>query len=153
VPSSAESVVANVRPTVVVPKVQTPPPALANASIAPQAKDDTVRVKALLEGRKPPSEPVQDGPRESGATASNAASGQATLRYVVQVGAFAEATAAREARMKVERLGIKTYTQVINNEGGRRIRVRVGPFAQRAAADQAAVKIKQTGLNASVLTL
>ena len=34
-------------------------------------------------------------------------------RFVVQVGAFADAATAREARQKVEKLGLKTYTQVV----------------------------------------
>lgn len=74
-------------------------------------------------------------------------------RYVVQIGAFAEATSAREARMKVEGLGLKTYTQVIESSTGRRIRVRVGPYASKAEADKAAARIKSGGLQAAVLLL
>jgi cell division septation protein DedD len=50
-------------------------------------------------------------------------------RYVVQVGAFADADKARETRLKVERAGLKTYTHVVETKDGKRIRVRVGPFA------------------------
>ena len=60
---------------------------------------------------------------------------------------------AREARLKVEKAGLKTYTQVVETKDGRRIRVRVGPFAGRAEADQAAEKIKKLDLSAAVLTL
>ncbi|MFO1337058.1 MAG: SPOR domain-containing protein [Burkholderiaceae bacterium] len=74
-------------------------------------------------------------------------------RYVVQIGAFAEATGAREARAKVEGMGLKTYTQVIESDSGRRIRVRVGPYATKAEADKAAAKIKAGGLQAAVLKL
>jgi DedD protein len=74
-------------------------------------------------------------------------------RYVVQVGAFAEAASAREARMKVEAMGMKTYTQVIESSSGRRIRVRVGPFTSKADAEKASVRIKLGGLPAAVLTL
>ncbi|WP_374569564.1 SPOR domain-containing protein [Ideonella sp.] len=74
-------------------------------------------------------------------------------RYVVQIGAFAEVASAREARMKVEGLGLKTYTQVIESDSGRRIRVRVGPYATKAEADKAAAKIKSSGLQAAVLKL
>ncbi len=74
-------------------------------------------------------------------------------RYVVQIGAFAEVTSAREARMKVEGMGLKTYTQVIESSTGRRIRVRVGPYASKAEADKAAARIKSGGLQAAVLLL
>lgn len=74
-------------------------------------------------------------------------------RFVVQIGAFAEVTSAREARMKVEAMGLKTYTQVIESSSGRRIRVRVGPYATKAEAEKAAAKIKSGGLQAAVLVL
>ena len=71
----------------------------------------------------------------------------------MQVGAFAEATAARETRLKVERLGLKTYTQVAETPAGSRIRVRIGPFASRAEADAALAKARAGGVSAVVLTL
>lgn len=74
-------------------------------------------------------------------------------RFVVQIGAFAEVTSAREARMKVEGMGLKTYTQVIESATGRRIRVRVGPYASKAEAEKAASRIKSGGLQAAVLLL
>lgn len=74
-------------------------------------------------------------------------------RFVVQIGAFAEANSARDARGKVELLGLSTYTQVIESSSGRRIRVRVGPFATKADADKAAARIKSAGLQAAVLKL
>ena len=60
---------------------------------------------------------------------------------------------AREARQKVERAGLKTYTNVAETKDGKRIRVRVGPFANRAEADKAADKIKGLDLPAAILTL
>jgi len=74
-------------------------------------------------------------------------------RFVVQIGAFADAGKAREARLKLERAGLKTYTHVAETKEGKRIRVRVGPFGSRAEADKAADKIKGLALPASVLTL
>lgn len=74
-------------------------------------------------------------------------------RFVVQVGAFADVTRAREARLKLEHAGLKTYTQVAETKDGRRIRVRVGPFAAKAEADKAAEKIKKLDLPAAILTL
>ena len=71
----------------------------------------------------------------------------------MQVGAFADQTKAREARLKVERAGLKTYTNVAETKDGKRIRVRVGPFGTRAEADKAAGKIKGLDLPAAILTL
>ena len=74
-------------------------------------------------------------------------------RFVVQVGAFAEASTARETRQRVEKLGLKTYTQDVDTAAGRRIRVRVGPFGSRDEADRVVGKLKSAGLPAALLTL
>jgi len=97
----------------------------------------------LLEGR----------PAPVAGTAASAAGSEGSQRFVVQVGAFADADAARETRLKVEKLGLKTYTQVAQTAGGSRIRVRVGPFGTRGDADAALAKAKAAGLTAVVLTL
>ncbi|MDO9405526.1 MAG: SPOR domain-containing protein [Polaromonas sp.] len=108
----------------------------------PAAVDDGARAKALLDGK-----PVT--PAASAAPAAAATEG----RFVVQVGAFADATKAREARTKLERAGLKTYAQVADTKDGKRTRVRVGPFGTRAEADKAASKIKTLDLPAAILTL
>lgn len=74
-------------------------------------------------------------------------------RFVVQIGAFADVPKAREARSKLEKAGFKTYTQVIENKDGRRVRVRVGPFETKADAVKAAEKIKKLDLQAGILEL
>ncbi|MCL4698681.1 MAG: SPOR domain-containing protein [Burkholderiaceae bacterium] len=74
-------------------------------------------------------------------------------RFVVQVGAYSDAGTLRDTRQKVEKLGLKTYTQVIEGDAGRRTRVRVGPFATRTEAQAAAAKLKAAGLPANLLTL
>lgn len=72
---------------------------------------------------------------------------------VVQIGAFSDAAKADEARMKLEKAGFKTYTQMIDTKEGKRIRVRVGPFVTKAEAEKVAGKIKALELSASLLTL
>ena len=74
-------------------------------------------------------------------------------RFVVQVGAFVNAGAARETRLKAERLGLKTYMQVASTSAGSRVRVRLGPFGDRAEAERALAKAKGAGLSAVVLSL
>jgi DedD protein len=74
-------------------------------------------------------------------------------RFVVQVGAFLEDAKVREARAKVEKLGLKTYTQPVDTPTGKRTRVRVGPYASKADADKIATRLKADGLQAVVLVL
>ncbi len=102
------------------------------------ASADAARASALLNGTTPP---------------PAAAAAEAEGRLVVQVGAFADVAKAREARLKLEKAGMKTYTQVAETKDGKRIRVRVGPFATKAEAEKAAGKIKALDLPAAILTL
>jgi DedD protein len=81
------------------------------------------------------------------------AKGTGDTRYIVQVGAFSDTNTAQAARAKVERLGIKTYTQEVNTPTGKKIRVRVGPYPNKAEADKAMASLKKAGLVAAVLTL
>jgi len=74
-------------------------------------------------------------------------------RFVVQVGAFLDDAKVHEARTKVEKLGLKTYTQPVDTPTGKRIRVRIGPYATKAEADRIAAKLKADGLQAVVLVL
>lgn len=76
-----------------------------------------------------------------------------TTRYIVQVGAFNDASAAQATRMKVERLGIKTYAQVIDSPQGKKTRVRVGPYTNKAEAEKVMATLKKAGLTAGLLTL
>lgn len=109
-------------------------PTKASAPVPAASAADGDRARALLEGKPAP---------------AAAAEG----RFVVQVGAFADAARAREARQTLEKAGLKTYTQVADTKEGKRIRVRVGPFESRAEADKAAAKVKGLDLPASVLSL
>lgn len=104
----------------------------------PPAKGpESARVQALLEGRN----------------AEKRAEAKSDGRFIVQVGAYADGKAAQEARMKVERMGLKTYTQAVDTADGKRIRVRVGPFNSREEADKVAAKVRGGGLSTAVLTL
>ncbi|HEX6706420.1 MAG TPA: SPOR domain-containing protein [Albitalea sp.] len=124
-------------------KASEAPPKPVAAKPAPAPDKTTVaaanaeRAQALLEGKAAEKESAK---KDAG-------------RFVVQVGAFADTTAARETRQKVEKLGLKTYTQVAETAQGSRIRVRVGPFASREEADRVMAKIKAAGSPAVVLTL
>lgn len=107
----------------------------------PARQDDAARARALLEGRNPQPSAAPVAAREEQG------------RFIVQVGAFADADKAREVRDRLERSGLKTYTQVVDTKDGKRTRVRVGPFTSRVDADKAAGRVKGAGLSASVLAL
>jgi len=74
-------------------------------------------------------------------------------RFVVQVGAFADEATVRQTRQKVEKLGLKTYTQEVSTDAGKRVRVRLGPFADREEAAKVLQKLKGAGLPGALLTL
>lgn len=98
--------------------------------------EEAARARALLQGKSE---------KEAAAIAEG--------RFIVQVGAYSEAGLAQAARAKVERAGLRTYTQEAKTANGTWFRVRVGPFATRAEANAAASKIKGLSLPASILTL
>ena len=139
-----------------------PPP---KPAIASAPADDGQRAKALLEGRpvesKPPAAQVAEAkaakpPTDSATAAKSNGDDKADAaggRFVVQVAAYSEVGPARDMRQRVEKLGLKSYTQVVEVDGAKRIRVRVGPFPARDDAEKAAATLKAAGLPAAVLTL
>lgn len=122
--------------------------AAAAKAAADVKAEEAARAQALLEGKSQSKVAVKAPAKteDDKKSASNE-------RYVVQVGAFADVARAREVRMKVERAGMKTYTQVVDTGEGKRIRVRVGPFTSKAEVNKVAEKIKKLDLPAAVLTL
>lgn len=129
-------------------------PAPAEPRPVPKPLDKPAEKVAEKPAPKPADKPA-DKPTDKAVAAASAANPTPADdgRFVVQIGAFAEVESAREARMKVERMGLKTYTQVIESSSGRRIRVRVGPYPNKAEAEKAANKIKSGGLQAAILLL
>jgi DedD protein len=143
------------------PKPEPKPRAEAKAEARPDTKpdaktdtrtaaakpaDDGARARALLEGKTAAATAAKP-------TTSTPAASDENGRFVVQVGAFADADKAREVRQKLEKAGLKTYTHVAKTADGERTRVRVGPFGTRAEADKAAGKVKGLSLSAAVLSL
>jgi DedD protein len=132
--------------------------AASSAAALAEAKAlDAKKARALLEARpvagssKTPVAAAANAPAPANANAKPASASDE--RFVVQVGAFADAAKVREVRRKVESTGLKTYTQVIRTSEGERTRVRVGPFDNKAEAAKAADKIRKLSLSVAVLTL
>jgi len=142
--SRAAAGVVSAPPTAAAPKPAAKPEVKVEAKPQPKPADkptDAAKAQALLDGK--------DAAKKPEAAASAASAG----RFIVQIGAYAEVLKAREARQKLEKAGIKTYTQVVQTPEGKRIRVRVGPFESKAEADKAAAKIKKLDLPAAILEL
>jgi DedD protein len=150
--SRAAAGVVSAPPTAAAPKPAAKPEVKVEAKpevkpeVKPQPKPldkptDAAKAQALLDGK--------DAAKKPEAAASAASAG----RFIVQIGAYAEVLKAREARQKLEKAGIKTYTQVVQTPEGKRIRVRVGPFESKAEADKVAAKIKKLDLPAAILEL
>ena len=156
------------------PAVAPPPSASASAAVKPQQAASKPAPNSAAERAVAVAPPVPPTPAaersaeakraqalldgDATALASNApiaASGAdgAPPRFVVQAGAYGDPSSLRDARQKVERLGLKTYTQVVQTETGTRTRVRVGPFATRDEAEKAAQRIKGSGLAVNILAL
>ncbi|MEY4341597.1 MAG: hypothetical protein RL541_1101 [Pseudomonadota bacterium] len=125
---------------VVVPsKTEEPPPspAIQSAVVAPPTSTPApVKTAEPAAPLTSSSDVASDGPR-----------------FVVQIGAFAEDVKVKEVRIKLEKAGFKTYTNVANTKDGPRTRVRVGPFVSKDEAEKIANKIKQLQLQPQVLTL
>lgn len=120
------------------------------------ASKDAARARALLDGKPPvAAKPATTTAQDNGSTKPTAkpTPEAANTRYVVQIGAFSDGPAAREVRLKAERAGVKTYTQEVTVNGGKKIRVRVGPYATKAEADKAVDTLRKAGMSSALLTL
>ena len=105
---------------------------------APLAASDAVVAAAAS---APPPAPAQVMPEvKSTPEIKNQPVSQPT--FVVQIGAFAQADSALQLQKKLKKLGIKTYTEKVDNK----TRVRAGPFATREAADKVRHKLEAQGL-------
>jgi DedD protein len=166
-PASAAAVVAEAAPAV--EPAPPPQPAAAPATeprptpskpepVKPEPKAEAAKADTPKPATRPVEPKKSDGERaraalEGRADAPPAASDAKAGRFVVQVGAYTDANTLRDVRAKVEKLGLKTYTQSVDTEAGKRTRVRVGPFVTRPEAEAASGKLKGAGLPGNVLVL
>ncbi|MEP7084097.1 MAG: SPOR domain-containing protein [Betaproteobacteria bacterium] len=68
--------------------------------------------------------------------------------FVVQLGAFVDATVAGELATKAGAQGFSAFLEPVTTKSGVVQRVRIGPFASRAEADAAEAKLKSAGFTA-----
>lgn len=142
--ASAAASAAEVSKPVVLPAVKASAPAAKPSASAPKppapakSAEDAPRAKPAADPR----------PVEAAASTDPRAG-----RFVVQVGAYTDLAAMRDARQRVEKLGFKTYTQEVDTPSGRRTRLRVGPFANRSEAEAAGTRLKAVGMPGNLLVL
>jgi DedD protein len=145
------------KPAASAPVVATPSAEPAQTQAAVKPVETPVSVRASEPAAAPPkpvvvAAPAPTPPPKPAAETPKPAA-VATGRFVVQIGAFAEASAVRDARIRAEKAGLSTFVQTVDTADGRRTRVRIGPFASREQAEKAAAQAKAAGLGGSVLTL
>ena len=143
-------------------------PSLASSSAAPSAAaslavvGSVAAVTALKEAKPSPKEQQKEeviissskpAAKPADKPVDKPADKVAAGRFIVQFGAFTDSAHAHEARLKVEKAGLKTYAQIADTPEGKKFRVRVGPFDKHTDADKAAEKIKKLGLPAAILGL
>jgi DedD protein len=71
--------------------------------------------------------------------------------FVIQLGAFADVSRARERHAQLVKAGVRSYTEVIKTPTGDKTRVRAGPFPTREAADSANERVKTLGMTDGVV--
>jgi DedD protein len=71
--------------------------------------------------------------------------------FVVQLGAFSEASRASDRHAQLVKAGIRAYTEVIKTPTGDKTRVRAGPFPTRQAAEQANEQVKALGITEGIV--
>ena len=84
------------------------------------------------------------------ATAAASAPAAQALRYVVNVGLFAQENNARNALTQLTDADLPASTQTVRTSQGTRTRVRVGPFETEAEAERVADKVRAMGLDAQI---
>jgi DedD protein len=149
-------------------------PAVAAAAVAPGAADPAPASKpsrdAASAAEATPVVPQGAETRTAAAKATEAKATQAKAaeakaaasrgpdpkdadarNFVVQLGAFSEASRASDRHAQLVKAGIRAYTEVIKTPTGDKTRVRAGPFPTRQAAEQANEQVKALGITEGIV--
>ncbi len=74
-------------------------------------------------------------------------------RFVVQIGAYVDASKVASVRKQLSQAGLNNYTQRVTINGQQVTRVRIGPFTSRKQMEQVANKVRALGLPVSLYQL
>ena len=111
----------------------------ASAPVKPKVESTPVAAKPeAVESRRV--QAILDGQNSAGDSES----------FVVLIGAFADPANVKNLQSKLGKMGIRTFTEILESPQGRKTRVRAGPFSTRTAAEQALEKLKRAGVNGVV---
>ncbi len=129
----------------------TPDPAVGEAARpgAAQRGQSTDAAPAVATDSPPAATPPQPAPQPAPQAPSPAAG--STGEWVVQVGAFGSAEAARRLVDELSAAGYAAQVAPVTRAGRTLHRVRVGPASGRAAAEQLAERLKARRLPAAVV--
>jgi DedD protein len=120
------------------------PPVQPEAAPAPEVKPGLQKAESPPRPEaRPAPKPVQKRDVAKPAPAGHAAGDES---FVVQLGAFSNATNAKALQKKLQDNKFKAYTELVKNAGGDRTRVRVGPYASREDAEKARDRLKSMKL-------
>ncbi len=150
---SATGSVAASKPAVSTSAAPVPAPAPAPVVAASAAVKTSAPALRVAEAGVQPAAPVAPVVAAKPTPAAVEAAPASTGRFVVQVGAYNDPERLRSARQKLEKMGLKSYTQDVETSTGKRTRVRVGPYPTRKEADAVAAKVKASGMQANILAL
>lgn len=149
-PARAEAASAPRAAASAAPRATATPPAPAAVAVAPRASSSAPGKIIIL------SRPVAAESATARASAANTATAAASapaaqaLRYVVNVGLFAQENNARNALTQLTDADLPASTQTVRTSQGTRTRVRVGPFETEAEAERVADKVRAMGLDAQI---
>jgi DedD protein len=110
-------------------------PAAASAELAPTAKE-------------PASQPKHEDEKSAEAISKKR---QESVPFVIQLGAFANMTNAKERQSKLAALKVKFYTETVKAPSGDKLRVRAGPYATRQEAERVQETLKAAGIQDGVV--
>jgi DedD protein len=163
VPTDSQAGVGPDNPTAGAPASDSAVAGLATPALKPQAKPDTkpqAQAKAQTAQTAPEAKPSPPAatvaqaakpPATTSTTASapkpNTPASPAGSRFVIQIGAFDEDSAAQNWVTKLKTAGVPAYTEHRKQaDGSTRTLLRAGPFPDRASAAAALQKVRQAGL-------
>jgi len=131
-PVPAVSVPAKQAAQAVAVPVEKPAAKFVEKSATQQGKAETAEMPAAKAAAEPKT--------------ATAASGQ----WVIQLGAFKEASNVKVLLAKLKGIGVPAFTEKHDSPQGMRTRVRAGPFASQEAAEKARTRLKIIGVDGPV---
>ncbi len=129
-------------PPAPVPKPATPAPTVAAEAPKPAVAKP---VEPVAKPAAPATKPATPAPKPAPVVATSepkpapkpaAPKPTSNVGFAVQLGAFADAGAAKALRDKARAAGLSAFTETVNTDDGARTRVRIGPVADRADAEK-----------------